>query len=193
MSQRILDAAYDQVLTFGLRNLRIENLARRIGIARITIYRRFANKDELVRAAVLREGERLFARVDQAVAELPTLADQIVEGFVVVLMGVRNHPLVERVLNTEPEVALPVMTTQGAPVLALCRNYLAGFLLRAQQAGQVRRLIDVEPVAELIVRLTLSFVLTPESCIPLDSEAEARRFARRYLLPVIQPATAEAR
>jgi Zn-dependent peptidase ImmA (M78 family) len=45
---------------------------------------------------------------------------------------------------------------------------------------------DPDAVAEVLVRITLSFLVTPDSCIPLDSERQARAFARRFLVPLSQ-------
>jgi hypothetical protein len=51
-------------------------------------------------------------------------------------------------------------------------------------------------VAEILVRLTLSFLLTPESAIALHTPDDARAFARRFLVPALTagapPATATA-
>lgn len=176
MTARILDGAYDRLLLFGLRATTVEDVARHLGIARITIYRRFANRDDLIRAVLVREGERIFEQVGAAVAHLPKVDDQLVEGFVAILAGVRNHPLVTRVLATEPDIALPLATLNAGPIIATARDYLAGHLQRARAA----------PVAELAVRLTLSYLLTPDSCIPLETDDDARRFARRYLLPLLR-------
>src|SRR6516225_5645252 len=82
---RILDAAFGLLLDFGVRNLSVEGVARRAGVARVTIYRRFAGRDELLRAVLLREGRRLFDAVDAAVAGSDTPEDQLVEGFAATL------------------------------------------------------------------------------------------------------------
>jgi AcrR family transcriptional regulator len=185
MTVRILDAAYDRMLQFGLRRTTVEDVARQAGVARITIYRRFPNREELVRAVVLREAARIFGQVDAAVEGLESLEDQLVEGFVAVLREVRTHPLVIRLLATEIDLLLPVVTVEGGPVVAVARQYLAGHLRRAQTAGRMRR-SDPEAVAELLVRLTLSFLVTPDSCIPLDTDPQARAFARRFLVPLSQ-------
>jgi len=183
MTVRILDAAYDRMLQFGLRRTTVEDVARAAGIARITIYRRFANREELVRAVVLREAMRVFGQVDAAVGGLESLEEQLVEGFVVLLRAVRTHPLVIRLLATEIDLLLPVVTVDGGPVVAVARQYLAGHFRRAQKAGHLRR-SDPEAVAELLVRITLSFLVTPDSCIPLATDRQARAFARRFLVPV---------
>ena len=186
-TDRILDAAYEQLLTFGVRRLSVEEVARRVGVARITIYRRFSNKDELLQAVVFREGRRLFAVVDEVVAALPDAGDQIVEGFAAMLSSVRQHPLVQRTLEHEPDVVASLLMSHGEPVIAHAREYLAGHLRDAQRIGKLRT-FDSRPVAELMVRLTASFLLAPTSCIALESDDEVRAFARTYLLPVLEGA-----
>jgi hypothetical protein len=41
-------------------------------------------------------------------------------------------------------------------------------------------------VAELFVRLAISFTLTPESAIPLDTDDAVRAFARNYLAALMR-------
>lgn len=181
---RILDATYEQLLAFGLRRTRVEDIARRAGLARITVYRRFGGRDELIRAVLLREGRRVFALVDAAVAGIDDADEQLVEGFVAILSATRSHPLLERLLETEADVTISSLTTHGAPLLALGREFLAGHLLRTQRHGRLEP-FDVRAVAEILVRLTLSFLLTPESIVPMATDDEARRFARRFVLPAV--------
>jgi hypothetical protein len=44
-----------------------------------------------------------------------------------------------------------------------------------------------EGVAELFVRLAISFTLMPESAIPMETDDEVRAFARAYLTPLMRP------
>lgn len=187
---RILDAALEELLAFGLRRASMEDIARRAGVARITIYRRFPGKDDLVRAVVLREGQRVFAEVDAVVSALDDLDDQLVEGFAAILAAVRSHPLLQRLLVTEADQTITSLTTHGGPVVALGREYLAGHLLDAQREGRLAD-VDVRAVAEILVRLTLSFLLTPESVIPLATPDDARAFARRFVVPAVAPIPTE--
>ena len=179
----ILDAALDEFQKYGLRRTTVEDVARVAGVARITIYRRFPTKDDLVRAVLVREGQRLFASVDAAVRD-QSVEDGVVEGFVAILGGVRNHPLTSRLLETEPETILPFFTTGAGPVIAASRMYLAGYLKAAQKRGQLKP-FDADAIAELLVRVAISMVLTPESTIPLDTDRQLRAFARKYVLPTV--------
>src|SRR5215469_16060671 len=90
VSVRILDAALAEYLAHGFRRTSVDDVARRAGIGRATIYRRFAARDELVQAVLVRETRRFFADIAAATNELPALADRLVEGFVVGLRKART-------------------------------------------------------------------------------------------------------
>ena len=57
----ILDAAVVEFEQHGFRRVALDDVARRAGVSRTTIYRRFANRDDLVAAVVERENVALFA------------------------------------------------------------------------------------------------------------------------------------
>ena len=183
-TERILDAAMGQFELVGIRRSSVEDVARRAGLSRMTIYRRFSQKDRLVEAAILRECRRFFAALEAATAELPTLEDRLIESFVAALRFARTHALLQRLVATEPETLLPYLTTEGGPVLAVVREFLVA-QIRASQADGIVARFEPEPLAEILARLALSFVLTPESRLPLAHEREGRALARRYLAPMI--------
>lgn len=184
-TDRILDAALRSFETYGPRRTTMDDVARESGLGRATIYRRFPTKGDLVTGVLLREARRFFAELDEAVAALPTLEERLVEGFAVALRISREQRLVTRLMVVEPELILPHSTVKAArcwpPPAATCR---AG-LRTAQRRGAAPPDVDPEVVAEILVRLTHSLVLTPEGHIPLDDDG-ARDFARRYLLPIVR-------
>jgi AcrR family transcriptional regulator len=181
VTDRILDAAMAQFLDFGLRRTTVEDVAVRAGVSRVTVHRRFGRKDDLVRGVIMREVARFLDEFDRALAPLDTLERKLVEGFVVTMRAVRTHPLIQRVLKTEPESLLPELTIHGEPYLTTAR----GFLLAAARVGNERYLErDVAAVGEIFIRLVASFALTPSSVVPRDDRA-ARAFAHRYLAPLL--------
>ncbi|MFF3504663.1 TetR/AcrR family transcriptional regulator [Streptomyces sp. NPDC003247] len=184
VARRILDAALEEFTAFGLRRSSMDDVAKRAGVSRVTVYRRFQSKDKLVEACLLREGSRFFQQLDAAVAALPTMEERVVEGFVVALRHTRAHPLFGGLLRLEPELVLPYFTVQGGPSLAATCDYLTAHLRRAQRA-EGRPDSDPRPVAELMVRVAVSFLLNPASCIEMEDEDQARAFARRYLAPLL--------
>ncbi|WP_405718979.1 TetR/AcrR family transcriptional regulator [Streptomyces sp. NBC_00046] len=184
LSEQILDAAREQFTTFGLRRSTVDDVAKRARVSRVTVYRRIGNKDGLVSACLLREYRRFVMEVDDAVAALPTKEDRLVEGFVAVLRHIREHPLIGGLLRLEPETMLPFLTLESGPAFLAIREYLADRLRDARRA-EGRPASDPTPVAELMVRITVSFLLNPVSCFELDDDTQVREFARRYLVPLL--------
>lgn len=184
LSEQILDAAREQFMTFGLRRSTVDDVAKRAKVSRVTVYRRIGNKDSLVSACLLREYRNFVVDVDEAVAALPTMEDRLVAGFVTVLKHIREHPLVGGLLRLEPETMLPFLTLESGPAFLAMRGYLADRLRHAQRA-EGRPETDPTPVAELMVRITVSFLLNPVSCFELDDDEQVRAFARRCLVPLL--------
>ena len=179
----VLDGALEAFMDYGIRRTSMGEIARRSGVSPATLYRRFAQKADVVQAVGLREVHRLLADVDRRVDRHLSPDDQIVELYVAFLGGLRRNELLARLLVTEPETVLPLLTVRGAPVLELGRAYLVEVIERLQEGGDLAP-YDPEPVAELMARVALSMALTPETAIPVADDEEARRFARRHITAV---------
>ena len=68
---RILDAAFEAISVFGIARLSLEDVARRAGLSRQTLYRYFRTKDDVVAAVILREEEALLEVVSAAGGVVP--------------------------------------------------------------------------------------------------------------------------
>lgn len=182
---RILDAAHAEYHAHGFRRTSVDDVARRAGIGRATVYRRFASRDEIVQAVLMRETRRFFAQIAEATRDLPTLADRLVEGFVVGLRNAREHSLLQRILADEPEASIPFLTTRDGPAMAVMREFLQLQYLDCAEASAGSRTAQPAEVAEILVRLCISLVVNPDTCLPLRTDDEARATARRYLAPLV--------
>jgi len=178
----VADAALRQFELFGLARSTMDDVAHRAKVSRVTVYRRFSSKSALVDAVVMRELQRFLADLDDALAEVEASEDKIVEGFVFTLHAMRNHRLLQRMLESEPEAIVPHLTVDGAPFIAAASGHL---LQRGLLVDPGRDPEEFRGVAEIVVRLILSFLLTPQSSFDLDEPTEARAFARRYLRPLL--------
>ncbi|MCZ4497957.1 MAG: TetR family transcriptional regulator [Marmoricola sp.] len=179
----VLDAALDTFLDFGVRRSSMGEIARRAGISPATLYRRYAQKSDVVMAVGMREAQgildELQARVDVTAPPL----DQLTAVHLTVAARLAANALLQRVLATEPESVLPKITVDADPILEIGRGYLAAFLTRLQDEGHLPT-YDVRPVADCMARLAQSEVLTP-SREPLSEDA-ARAFVRDHLAPFIR-------
>ncbi|WP_280632828.1 TetR/AcrR family transcriptional regulator [Amycolatopsis alba] len=187
MALRLLDAAYEQFCRMGIRRSTMEDVARRAGVSRITAYRRFATKDALVEQVVRREFRRYFDRFLLDIQQAETAADRVVLGFASALGAIRRNPLIGGLMAVEPDVLVPSMVSDGGGTLATVQRFVAGQLRREQQAGNVSEDVDVELVAELMTRVSASFLVTPSQVVDLDDDEQVREVARRFLVPMLRP------
>ncbi|WP_409490793.1 TetR/AcrR family transcriptional regulator [Amycolatopsis sp. cmx-11-12] len=184
---RLLDAAYEQFCRMGIRRSTMEDVARRAGVSRITAYRRFATKDALVEQVVRREFRRYFDQFLLDIQLAETAADRVVLGFASALRAIRHNPLIGGLMAVEPDVLVPSMVSDGGGTLATVQRFVAGQLRREQHAGNVAEDVDVELVAELMTRVSASFLVTPSQVIDLDDDEQVREVARRFLVPMLRP------
>ena len=180
----ILDAGLAEFERVGIRRARVEDVARQAGIGRATLYRRFADKDALVAAALMRKFELFMAQLDEVMAAQATLEDSLVEGFVALRRFTRDDPLLSRLLAVEPETVLPFLTVEAGPVLAIGREYLVRTIRDAGR--ELPDGVDAEVAAEMAVRLMHSLIATPQGVIAQDDES-SRAFARRYMVDQLFP------
>lgn len=155
---RILDAANSALVAHGLARLSLEDVAREAGMSRQTVYRYFASKDALVTAAILREEQALLAHMARAVESHRDLRPALEAAIVAGLSAARRHPLLDRLLATEPEALLPFLTTGGGPVLSAARPVIEQLLedrLPHVSSPKLRR------VADAATRLFISYAINP--------------------------------
>ncbi len=182
-ARRILDAAYALFLDFGFRRMTMEDVAKRVGVSRITIYRYYRDKDALFQAVALRESRRAMRDIQQQLAALTDPEQLFVEGFVQTALQARRHPLIQRLLETEPEWLLPHLTVKSEALFQLALAYCGNFIRESQAAGHFPN-IPAEVAAEILVRLLQSTVLTPGGLMASDKEENLRHVANLILIPL---------
>jgi hypothetical protein len=92
----------------------------------------------------------------------------------------REHDLVQRLLVTDRDRVLPLLTTDGGGALAIGRQYVLSQARAAIEAGATLT-AEPEHVAELLVRIAHSLVLTPDTTLPIDDQPALETLARATL------------
>ena len=186
-SRRILDAAYELFCQISIQRTTMEDVARRSGVSRITVYRRFATKSALVDHVVRREIRRYFDQFLVDIEQAETAADRVVVGFVSSLRAIRQNPLIRGLMAADPDALIPTAIGDNGRTFATGRAFGAGQLRREQEAGNVSAAVDADLVAELMVRVCASFLVIPSQIVDLDDDDQLRDLARRYLVPMLEP------
>lgn len=158
-SERILDAAVEAALVHGLTRLSVADVAKRAGISRPTLYKRYPSKEALVAEAIMREAALVVEAVELAVADVDRAAGPkaaLRAGVGTALTVLREHPLLDRVVRTEPETLVPALTTDDGLILTVIRPPIEALIadrLHPLDAVTSRR------VADMLTRLLLSYAL----------------------------------
>lgn len=168
---RALDAAFDLAAEVGLTSLTLEDVAARAGVSRQTLYRHFGSRDGLLEALVLREEDWFIRRVDSAARPYADAEDAIAAGVAEALRAASEHPLLRRILDTEPGQILPLLVLGQGPVISAARPVFQRLV--ADRLDSV--VPDVVAVADACSRLVISYVLDPGEDPPTVT---GRRIAR---------------
>jgi AcrR family transcriptional regulator len=137
MEDPILGAARQTVLDFGVRRTTLTEVARRAGLSRMTVYRRYSDAPELMRALMSREFGAVLAEA-QAAASDRSGRSRVVAGVIGTVTRLMAHPLLLRLLELEPEVMLPYLVRRVGEFQNGARQALASWIGEAQAAGDVR-------------------------------------------------------
>ena len=188
-TQAILDAALVEFDRHGFRKVALDDVARRAGVSRTTIYRRFANRDELVSAVMDRENARLFADIAGELSNARPQSDYYVEAFTSAILRSRRHRVLNRMVVDEPALTLELARRHYAAAVARITLALQVIL----PAGFADR-IGAEAVGELadtIWRYAMMALLLPNA-EPLETPDQIRAFATRHFLPSLPSAVRDA-
>jgi AcrR family transcriptional regulator len=181
----ILDAAVIEFERHGFRRVALDDVARRAGISRMTIYRRFANRDELVTAVIDRENAVLFADIANELKHAGPQANYYVEAFTSAIMKLRHHRVLNRMVTDEPGLTLQ-----------LAHQHYSGAVER--MAAALRTIFPddfadrigheaVDELADTILRYAMMALLLP-SPEPLTTADDIRAFATTHFLPSLRAA-----
>jgi TetR/AcrR family transcriptional repressor of uid operon len=183
---RVAAAAFEMFAEYGIRRATIDDVARRAGVSKMTVFRRFQSKQGLVGVVIAREIRRGMAELDRVWEREQTLEQRVVLGFSFAVNFVRGHALFDRLLRSEPELLLPLLTIDGTAALALYRELIGQRLRTEVRAGRAAP-ADVDQAAEVLARLAISLLLTREGTITLDDDETIVALARNVLLPMLEP------
>ncbi len=194
----ILEAALDQLALTGIRRTSADDVARRAGVNRATLYRRFGSREQLLAAAYLHEAGRILEELTSRVPEVPADRDadfdpatNVVAMFTEAVALMRGHVLLRRMIEIDHDQIARSMTSGAADVLAFAADTIALWVRELHEWRGTEPPADSLTIGQTLARLIHSLVLTPTGGPDLDSPAAARRYAATVVVPlVLGPAAA---
>ncbi|OKI03921.1 hypothetical protein AMK13_24505 [Streptomyces sp. CB02056] len=179
----MLDAAADLMVHLGVRRTQLAEIARRAGVSRPTVYRRWPDVRAVIGALLTRE---ILATLEAAV---PTGRDReaFVERTVEIAVRLRDHPVIGALLRSDDSDLLLeyVVERLGASQRGLLEALRTG-IEQGQAHGSIREGEPLE-LAAMVLLTAQSTVQSHRMVASLLPEAAWRRELARALNGYLAP------
>lgn len=179
-SQRILNAALSEAAGVGLQRITVEDVVRRAGVSRMTAYRRYPRRDDLVEALVRRETQRFLGAVADAIENVEDAEEGVAEAFIAAVSFAREHPILRRAGHSDPA---PI--ADSVELVKMGTAFIASYIHGDGSGAPSQR---VRWVADVFARLFFTYISMPPADPDFGDDAELRKFAHEVLTPMAQRA-----
>src|SRR4051812_21309149 len=151
--ERVLEGGLVSIGRYGLARTTVDDVAQASGVSRATIYRHFpGGREQIVADTVAWEQARFFMRLGEAVAAAPDLCVLLEDALAFARRALAEHTVFQRVVQTEPERLLPLLTIEASRILPMIAGFLVPYLEQERHAGRLRDGADIAHTADYIAR-----------------------------------------
>lgn len=164
--ERVVAATARLLRTQSLSTLTVEAVAASAGVSRQTVYRHFGDRGGLIEALVLHEEQELTRAAELAVEGAEDLEEAILRATTTLLKSARAHPLIDRLLASDPGELLPLLASRDGPVMSTAGPIVQRLLSRFVPSMSIE---DTEALADLLSRLVISYTIAPSDLDPEDA------------------------
>ena len=171
---RILDGALRAIARHGLSKLGMSDVSEHAGVSRGTVYRYFPSREELLQCLADFERERFQRRVAEALRSAPPGAPRLRVALQHVARYVKEHPAIQRLIDSEPAFVLGYLREQFPTLCATTSAFLLPLLADTQPVR--RGMATREQMVEWLTRMMISAVLFPAA----DPDGMARSLTAVY-------------
>jgi AcrR family transcriptional regulator len=175
----LLDAARASILAVGWKRSTLTDVARRAGVSRMTIYRRWPDMQTLLGDLMTREWSGLVDVHDGSPLE------RLAGGVASAVTALRGNELFAKIVHVDPELLLPYLLDRRGRTQDGLLALLEATIAEGQRDGSVR---GGDPVllARSVLLATYGFALsvptmTDDRLDASDFETELRSLVERYL------------
>jgi AcrR family transcriptional regulator len=175
----VLDATVECLSRHGLSKTSLSDIARELGVAPSTVYRKVGSVENAAQLVLAREGQRILERMPEVIAGVE--GPRVITVFLAECIdATRRHPMVDKILRDEIDWVGRLATRRLDESFVRSAEASAPLLAAAMDAGFVRR---QDPVAlgHWIARIGFTCLLAPPPGDLVDA-------LDALLLPVLDPA-----
>jgi AcrR family transcriptional regulator len=182
-----LDAARDCIVAVGWRRTTLTDIARRAGVSRMTIYRRWPDTRTLLADLLVREWSELLLESGFAGEADDSARSRIARGIGSMSTALRENALFQRIVEVDPELLHPYLFGRRGRN----QNWMLELLEHSVESGQAEG--SVRPgrpstLARALLLAAYGFVLSADTMADgavdtVELDAELVGLVNRYLAP----------
>jgi AcrR family transcriptional regulator len=183
---QLLDVARGCLLAVGWRRTTLTDVARRAGVSRMTIYRRWPDMRSLLSDLMTREWSQLAQEVGFGVDGDGPPLHRLSTGVAAAVGALRQNALFRKIVETDPELLLPYLLdrrgrTQDTILCLLEAAVVAGQQDESVRAGDPARLTRAVLLTAHGFALSAATLTEPGGPSVADLDAELAAVIERYL------------
>lgn len=154
-----LDAAVECLARHGISKTTLSDIAREMGVAPSTVYRKVGSVDNVTMLVFAREAQRFLERIPATMAKAdgPRTITSLMADAITTL---KEHPVTAKLLRDEGDWMGRMVTRQLDQLLAQGVEIAAPLLTASMNAGLIRSQ-DPELLAHWLLRIALSALVAP--------------------------------
>lgn len=180
----ILDATRACVVDFGVRRTTLTEVARRAGVSRPTVYRRWPDTGSLIAELLVRELRTIVATT---MPDTGSGRDRLVRGVVDGGSAIRSNAVFAKIFRTDTDLMLTYVFGRLGRNQRMLIELFAEAIRLGHADGSIRA-GDAEQMATMLLLITQSAVQSAGTVEPLlagaQFDAELSRAIEGYLLPL---------
>lgn len=178
----IMKTALELFVARGVDGANFEQIAKRAGVAKVTIYRRWSSKEELLTQAI--EQARTLVPEEEIWAEArsPVPDERLMDSWVHTVGDGRFRALLAQLIGSS--VSHPaLLATYREQYIRPRRQVINAALEQAKEQGQLAEDADIDSVIDMVVGAAMYRMLIDPATDPARHLADIIRQANRLLQP----------
>ncbi|MFI8975249.1 TetR/AcrR family transcriptional regulator [Nocardia asteroides] len=179
----IMNATAAVISEYGERNLTIDQVAERAGFTRMTVFRRFGSREQLLHATYTNELRKVLDAVATAADSVHTRLDRAEIVVAELLSAAETNPITQRLTHVEPAAIVELWRDSEVSGHTWGAN-LISHLLRDEQLADPLDEDEAAFAGNLLMRLVVSLLLVPDPTLS-GPPAARTQFLRAMIERVI--------
>ncbi len=180
---RILEAALELVGEYGEDRITMDDIATRAGVNRVTVFRRFGSKDEVITRTYLRAVRFALDGMEDAARTANDLGSALARAFSHLLAHSLENAVMQRLGRSEPAVLVRWWREGDPSGLELIRSWFRGIAGDYGPGGVSPETLD--ELCDALSRLFFSCLVLPAAGRTTWFEEESREAAAMGLVAAV--------